>query len=285
MLQARCERDVIKEWAGESGFIEQDQRLGAPPRVYENGEIVEFDNMSAVASVVSDFDDKMITLTGDEWNSPKQPLPIAADVKFYGAGEEIKRDDIKLGDAVLFITHDKYQYKLRQDPYGPEPRLHGELVEKVVTHVVKVELPFEYYGPTKQNQIAEREPCYGNVEDTCIQSGGVDLYENLNTRMVIGQTIMRTVQLAIEKIEGGTITAKSSSGRVFTLRLGQDIIGHYNQFRSAGYNNVKVGVGDMLSVTYVEPETERSLILNESSIQSIHIVIDFIYKTDPLKKY
>lgn len=285
VLQARCERDVIKKWAGDSGLIEQDQRAGTAPRMYQNGETVESDRMSYVASVISGFDEKTITLTGDEWNSPKEPLPLAADAKFYSAGEEIKREGIKLGDAVLFITHDKYQYKLRQDPYGPEPRLHGELVEKVVTHVIRVELPYEYYGPTKQNQIAERKPCYGNPDDTCIQSGGVDIYENLNVRLTIGQTMMRTVQLTIERIEGRVITAKSSSGRIFTLTLPQDIIGHYNQFRSSGYNNVKVGVGDMLSVTYVEPEAEHSLALNESSIQSIHVVIDFIYKNDPLKKY
>lgn len=285
VLQARCERDVIKKWAGDSGLIEQDQRAGTAPRMYQNGETVEFDGISHVASVISGFDEKTITLSGDEWNSPKEPLPLAADVKFYSAGEEIKREELKLGDAVLFIAHDKYQYKMRQDPYGSESRLHGELIEKVVTHVIRVELPFEYYGPTKQNQIAERQPCHGNPDDTCIQGGGVDLYENLNLNIRLTETMMRTVQLTIEKIEGKVITAKSSSGRIFTLTLPQDIIGHYNQFRSSSYNNVKVGAGDMLSVTYVEAETEHSLMLNESSIQSIHVVIDFIYKNDPLKKY
>lgn len=284
VLQARCERDVIEKWANDAGILDDNQRGGAP-KMYQNGEVVEYDRFSYVASMVSVFDEKTIALTGDEWNSPKEPLPIATDAKFYAAGEEVKREDIKVGDAVLFITHDKYQYKLRQDPYGSESRLHGELIEKVVTHVIKVELPFEYYGPTKQNQIAERQPCHGNPDDTCIQSGGVDLYENLNLNIRLTETMMRTVQLTIEKIEGKVITAKSSSGRIFTLTLPQDIIGHYNQFRSSSYNNVKVGVGDMLSVTYVESEAEHSLVLNESSIQSIHVVIDFIYKNDPLKKY
>lgn len=284
VLQARCERDVIEKWANDSGILDRDQR-GGSPRMYQNGEVTEYDNMSMVASVASGLNGETITLTGDEWNSPKGPLPLAPDAKFYSAGEEIEHQDIKPGDAVLFVTHDKNQYKLREDPDGRESRLHAELVERTVTHVIKVELPFEYYGPTKQNQIAERKPCYGNTDDTCIQSGGVDLYENLNAKIVIGQTMMRTVQLTIEKTEGPVITAKSSSGRLFTLTLPQDIIGHYNQFRSSSYNNVRVGVGDMLSVTYVEAETEHSLMLDESSIQSIHVVIDFIYKNDPLKKY
>jgi len=41
----------------------------------------------------------------------------------------------------------------------------------------------------------------------------------------------------------------------------------------------------MIDVRYFEPAEKRSLQLAQNNIESVNLVIDFIYKSDPIKKY
>jgi hypothetical protein len=155
-----------------------------------------------------------------------------------------------------------------------------------------MELPFEYYGPTKQNQLIERMPCIGNPEDSCLDGGGVNLYEKLDVhserysnKELMEQFQIRRLQAAIQTYNGKLLTVKTSSGRIFTLSLPSDVIATYNTEHSATYNNTKIGVGDMLDITYIELGSERKTTLDATDIQDINYVTDFMYKSDPIKKY
>jgi hypothetical protein len=293
VLQAKCEKEVIGKWAKDHGYISNsflERRI--EPQETKEGDVQESRDVSPVASKIVSLDDAHISLTGDEYNSPKKPLPIDKDTKYYINGNEARREDFQPGDAVIFIKWTRFQYKLHHTDVQPEPVLWGEEMASKVTHVIKMELPFEYYGPTKQNQLIERQPCVGNPEDSCLDGGGVGLYEKLDVhserngnKELMEKFQIRRFQASIQTYNGKQLTVKTSSGRIFTLNLPSDIIATYNAKRSATYNNTKIGVGDMLDITYIELGSERKTSLDATDIQVINYVTDFIYKSDPIKKY
>lgn len=293
VLQARCEKKEIEKWANDNKLTSTglDRHMRGSTGITKEGDIEDWGQVSSVASKVVSITPSALSLTGDEYNSPKEPLVLTSATKFIVNGNEAKREDIKPGDAVLFIKWDKRQYKFSSTPVQAEPVLLGQLIESKVTYVIKVDLPFEYYGPTKQNQIIEREACYGNPDDTCINGGGVDLYENLNAnkersdKIVSGEIVTRHLQAVIQAHAGNVITVKSSSGRVFTLTLPTDILAGFNRTRSAGYGNIKIGVGDTLTIDYQEKANEHTTSLGADKITNVDFAIDFIQKSDPVKKY
>jgi hypothetical protein len=292
VLQARCEMNEIEKWA-HSNKITSDRLARSPDgrRTTQAGDVEEWTNLSSVGSKVVSITPTSLSLTGDEYNTPKDPLTLTPETKFIVNGNDAAREDIRPGDAVLFIKWDKYQYQNKHTPVQEKPVLMSETLDSKVLYVIKVDLPFEYYGPIKQNQIIERKACSGNPEDSCLDGGGVVLYEDLDIYQQHGGQILdqtaaiKTVQAIIQSHDGNVVTAKSSSGRIFTVTLPWDIISSFNTARNSGYNNVKIGVGDILDITYLEKTDEHATSLDAHKIAGVNVVIDFINKGDPIKKY
>jgi hypothetical protein len=293
VLQARCEMSEIEKWAQDNKITSD--RLSRHRfdgrRTTKAGDIEEWTALSSVGSKVASLTPAALSLTGDEYNTPKEPLTITPETKYIVDGSAADRKDIKPGDTVMYIKWDRSQYKLRGDSTPERPILLSEILESKVLYVIKVGLPFEYYGPIKQNQIVERKPCYGNPQDSCLDGGSVDLYEDLSVSQGYGSQVVdqsatyRHLQAVIQSHKGNVITVKSSSGRIFTLTLPWDILTAFNTSRSGRYNNVKIGVGDMLDINYIEKTNEHATSLDSRTISDVNFVIDFIRKDDPIKKY
>jgi|GEM_PF-977095 len=286
ILQAKCEMDDISKWATNSGIMPKEDWTKTPKLPVLGAQEV-YTILSPVASKVSAITNSQLSLTGDQYNSPKDSLTLSPDTKYIVNGDEARQGDIHTGDAVLYIQ--RTTEKWMQNP-NDENRLVSQVVKKDTLYVIKVDLPFEYYGPTKQNMIIQRKPCIGNEQDSCLQGGSIDLYENLavlqsRTPADVSANPLREIQAIIQSYSGTSVTAKSSSGRVFTFTLPSNIIAQFNTTRSSSYNDIQIGAGDMIDVRYFEPASEHSLQPAQNNLESVNLVIDFIYKSDPIKKY
>lgn len=287
ILQARCELEALREWAGtnkspNSPSVEQRQTEGTYTQTMRM--------TSPVASKVVSISPTSLSLIGDEYNTPKDPLVMTDKTEYIVDGHESTIDQIQPGDTVLYVNDITYDFVTKKTATGYSTSS-TSAKNVTVTHLVKVGLPFEYYGPGKQNQIAQREACMGNPQDSCVQTAAVDLYENYPTDQILpdsnGEVPFdnREIQGIIIDHSGTTLKIQSSSGRIFTLKTPRDIVSNFNLNRSAGYNNVTVGKGDMLMVRYAVDKTSTSLELGPSEIRSVYLALSMIQKGDPIQKY
>lgn len=278
VLQARCEMTAIRAWTGESKTPDGSFR---PP---EPGVAIKEEiSSSSVASKISAINNTSVSLIGDEWNSPKESLAITPDTKYIANNAEATANEFHVDDAVIYVQKHTMKYTTIKTDTGSSST--GEAVKSTLTYLIKVGLPFEYYGPGKQNQLAERTPCLGNEQDSCVQAARIDLFGPLAGRPTPSVTAIRDIQGIITKHEGTSLTIKSSSGRLFTMTTSSDVIREFNETRSGVYNNVTVDVGDMLSIQYLEDIHSHAIILNPSQINHIALTLTMIQKSDPLKKY
>lgn len=286
ILQARCEMDIIRNWSGANML-----GAGGSRQPVEGTSTAVMTMMSPVASKIVSIDATSLALTGDEYNTPKDPLALTAETQYIVDNQLSTVDKLMPSDAVVYVEEITSQVVTKKTPTGYSSG--GSPISRKTTHVVKVDLPFEYYGPSKQNQIAQREACSGNPQDSCVQTASVDLYEAPNTVILKPDPLdknkftneMRSVQGVLTEYNGSTLKIKSSSGRLFTLETPSDIVANFNDNRSSNYNNTKVEVGDLIIVSYIVDKTYTSLSLNSSHIISINLGLSLIYKSDPIKKY
>jgi hypothetical protein len=287
ILQARCELEAVREWSGTN------KRPQGPDQKWLQSEGTHTQTMrmvSPVASEVVSINPASLALTGDQYNTPKDPLTLTNTTQYIINNHESTIDQIHPGDSVLYVYDVTYDFVTKKTPTGYST---SSTVAKdvVITHLIKVDLPFEYYGPTKQNQIAERSACMGNPQDSCVQTAAVDLYENYPTELILpdenGEPPFdsREIQGIIIEHTGTTLKIQSSSGRIFTLTTPLDIVADFNVNRSAEYNNITVEKGDMLMVRYAVDKTSTSLELGPSEIRSIQLELSMIQKGDPVRKY
>jgi len=286
ILQARCELDALRDWSGANKSPK-----GPNPSIQqaEGTSSGTMTMVSSVASKVVSLDATSLTLTGDEYNTPKEPLALSSPTEYIADNHQVDKDQIKPGDTVLYVHNLSYEFVTKKTDAGYNTSSHN--TKDIVTHVVKVDLPFEYYGPGKQNQIAEREPCDNNPQDSCVQTAAIDLYEDYSGGIqgfddpANVTKEYRQIQGIITEHNGATVKIKSSSGRIFTITTPSDIISSFNQTRSAEYNGVTVAPGDLLMVRYIVDKTDDGLILKGSQINSVNVALNMIQKGDPLQKY
>lgn len=286
ILQARCELEALRDWSGANK-----PPRGPDPSIQQT-EGTSSDTsviVSPVASKVVSIDSTSLVLTGDEYNTPKDPLVLTPQTQYIVSNHEVRADEIHPGDTVLYVHDVTYDYVTKKTVTGYNTS--GHATKEVTTHVIKVDLPFEYYGPGKQNQIAKRESCMNNPQDSCVQTAAIDLYEDYSGGIkgfddpANSTKEYREIQGVITEHEGSTVKIKSSSGRTFTLTTPSDIITRFNQARSASYNGITVAPGDLLIVRYIVDKTDNGLILEGLQINSVQVALNMIQKGDPLQKY
>ena len=286
ILQARCEIEALREWSGTTT-----PPKGPNPSMQQTeGTYSQTMRMTyPVGLEVVSIDATSLALTGDTYNTPENPLVLTDKTQYIVDNHESTIDQIKPGDTVLYVHDVTYDFVTKKTATGYNTS--STVSNRVVTHVVKVDLPFEYYGPSKQNQIAEREACMGNPQDSCVQGAAIVLYENYPTAPILpddnGEVPFdsREVQGIIIDHSGTTLKIQSSSGRVFTLNTPRDIVSDFNRTRSAEYNNVTVEKGDMIQVRYAVDKASTSLELGPSEIRSVYLELNMIQKGDPIQKY
>lgn len=286
ILQARCELEALRDWAGAN---KQPKGPDQSIRQAEGTSSGTTTMVSPVASKVVSIDATSLMLIGDEYNTPKDPLTLTSQTEYIVGNHQASKDEIHPGDTVLYVDDLTYDFVTKKTETGYSTSSH--VTKEVITYVIKVDLPFEYYGPGKQNQIAEREPCMNNPQDSCVQTAAIDLYENYSGSIQgfddpnNQKKESRQIQGIITEHDGTTVKIKSSSGRIFTINTPSDIITRFNKTRSADYNGVRVAPGDLLMVRYTVDKTDDGLTLEGLQINSVYVALNMIQKDDPLQKY
>jgi hypothetical protein len=286
ILQARCEIEALREW---SGANKSPARPDASIREAEGTSSASMVMVSPVASKIVSLDATSLTLTGDEYNTPKEPLTLTAQTQYIVDGQQVSADAIKSGDTVLYVYDQTSEFTTKKIENGYDTT--SRITNEVTTGIIKVDLPSEYYGPGKQNQIAEREPCENNVQDSCVQTSAIVLYEDWSGSLqgyddpnnLIKE--YRYIQGVITEHNGATVTIQSSSGRTFTITTPTDVITGFNQTRSGSYNGITLGAGDLLMVRYIVDKTDDGLNLEGSEVLSVYVGLNKIQKGDPEQKY
>ena len=287
ILQARCELEALREWAGTN----KPPKGPNPDMQQTEGTYTQTMRMtSPVASKVVSITPTSLALTGDQYNTPKDPLVLSDKTQYIVDNHASTIDQIHPDDSVLYVYDITYDFVTKKTATGYNTSSTSAKAV-AVTHLVKVDLPFEYYGPSKQNQIAQREACMGNPQDSCVQTAAVDLYENYPTDAILPDSNgelpfdNREIQGIVIDHNDTVLKIQSSSGRVFTLSTPRDIASDFNLNRSAEYNNVTVEKGDMLMVRYAVDKTSTNLELGPSEIRSVYLALNMIQKGDPIQKY
>lgn len=277
ILQARCELEVIRNWSGENN-----PQPGASQKptagISQSSMVMVYPTAGKVASI----NGTSLSLTGDQ-HLPTEPLPLNKETQYVVGNSPATQDQIHTGDSVLFVEN----IALKQTTTETKPGQYnttGIPTAHTITYVIKLDLPFEYYNSAKQNQVAERQACSGNPQDSCVQTQLVDLYSPSGMTKP-GSGTAHIVQGIITELNGKTMKMQSSSGRVFTLTTPSDIVTDFNQHKSSLYDNTKVAVGDLLQVSYLANKNSSDLELDSSRIISIQLALSVVQKNDSVQKY
>ena len=286
ILQARCEIEALREWSGANKFP------GGPDpsiREAEGTSSTVMVTVSPVASKIVSLDSTKLMLTGDEYNTPKEPLVLTSETQYIVEGQQVSAEVIKPGDNILYLTDQTNTFVTKKVDNGYDTT--SSVTKEVTTGVIKVDLPLEYYGTGKQNQIAEREPCMNNRQDSCLRTSAIVLYEDFSGSLqgfddpnnLIKE--YRDIQGILIEHTAEVVKIQSSSGRIFTLTTPSDIITDYNQNQSANHNGIKVELGDLLMVHYIVDKTDDGLSPEGLEINSIYVGLNNIQKGGPVQKY
>jgi len=256
LLRARCEMDAINKWA----LSASPTTTEAPPMAYPG------------AFTVTKIDGTKVSL-----HNPTYDTTVTVTEKSIAIinGVPVAASSIKVGDLVTYVEH--YTY----NPGGGHP------TSRTLLAIVTLQLPAEFYDTTMQNMVATRKACYGNPTESCIESGLIDVYprngENNMATVEPGDNF--EVQGRIVKHDGNTVSLRASSGAVYTFTAPHDVIAKFNTENSAGYENTKIGVGDMLMILYTKKQGEDPKAIQPNQLRSVSLLIELISKQDPLKKY
>lgn len=159
-----------------------------------------------------------------------------------------------------------------------------------VLYVFKMNLPFDAYDRKAFQSLAQKIPCYGNEADECVASGGVELFTNGATaKLPAGQsndvTEGREIQGKLISHDSQGFSVQGSSGKVIKFTMKSDVIATYNTERAAKYNNIRVNVGDMISVRYIEAPNLHNVVIDQTQISTMMYMLEMLNKTAPIKKY
>jgi hypothetical protein len=285
ILQARCEIEVLREWSGAN-----EMPKGPDPSIREAEGTSSATSvmLSPGASKVVRLDATTLALDGDKNSTPEKPLTLSPETEFIVSNHQVEMDAIQKGDTVLYVKDHSYEFvtKKTDTGYDTSTRNTGD----VISHVIKVELPAEYYASEKQSQIAERKPCMNNTQDSCLQTSAIVLYEDYSGSLkgfndpnnAIKE--YRDIQGIITEHNGATVKIKSSSGRIFTITTPTDIITEYNQNRGVN-RGITIAPGDLLMMHYIVNKTDDGLSPEGLEINSVYLALDKIQKGDPDQKY
>lgn len=169
---------------------------------------------------------------------------------------------------------------------------------KIIALIVLPDEPeFKWYQPNMINSISPVQTCEGNPQDRCVD-GGIDLFpvaqgeDNVNHNFIRPEyppkenaLVMKTITGKLTKIQDTYVKIKSSSGRVFTIKFGNNPVDWFNEYTSEYHNSIKIELGDTIRVRYSEKPDQHGTTIENNHIMNAQFVIEMTSKYDPVKKY
>jgi hypothetical protein len=236
-------------------------------------------------------DDMFESGSGPDGENPA--LSIAASAKAYelGIDKPLPISAVKKGAIIMPI---EVFTNVMISGGGSDAK-----ARKTVAIIILPDTPeFKWYSPNMINSISRVQTCEGNPQDRCTSSGGIDLFpvdqgeDNLNHNFTPLQypyakdgPVMKEIVGTLTEINNTYVKIKSSSGRIFTIKFGSNPVRYYNENHSQYQNNVKIELGDTISVRYSELPYQHATSIENEHIMNASFVIEMTSKYDPVKKY
>lgn len=275
-IQAICERDAIEKW------MVSEKMPNTPPIAQpEVGQERVTTMLSSVASNVVSIDAQSLSLNGDEWNSPKEPLVLTDQTKYIANSAYVDQSQIKPGDSVLYITKNVQRVNKVEHRSPTNTSFSMENVSRTVMYVIKMDLPFAFYGPDYINQLAVRELCQGNPDDTCINVPSVDIVYGKGRFDDKNQVTGKTIEGKLIETADDKIKIETSSGKLFTVEVTADDIAAFNHKQP----QFAIEKGDYINVRYTEKSDQHSNVITKDKLQLASLILDGIGKANINSKY
>jgi hypothetical protein len=222
--------------------------------------------------------------TGYNFNPALETFTLTPETKIFKDKTLVPQDTLQKGDIVMFMMHYRYASEKGGGPVSKET---------LGVYILPTDPEFTWYNLDLQHSITQIEMCSGNPQDRCSFTGSFDFFPSgggegntINPLYVQNnQGEMKKIAGVLTEINETYVKIKSSSGRIFTIEFGSNPTEDFNRDRYQYYNNDKVTLGDTLLVTYNEPSNEHGTTIHSHQIFNAVIMIEFIGKTQPIKKY
>jgi len=280
VVQAHCELDAIGAWA-------KNTFPNTNPDPTQGGERIMLN--PAMPTHINEMTSDSVTFAGlTKYNQVDKTLSIDKNVRYIVDGREAEKDEIKVGDSVVYITSSVERLTPNADCNAMHCSVSSEQVSNRLVAIVKLSMPFEYYDQLAWQSLAERNECQGNPNDTCLSGhvSAVDLYygnaiiNDLNTER------MKEIQGVVTALNGTSTVIRSSSGTLFTIVTPTDVIASYNRGPAQQYyNGMIVKIGSTLRVSYVEAISDSNKTIMADQLSSFMLQGEIISKGDPIKAY
>lgn len=218
-----------------------------------------------------------------EGKSVSRTIAVAPDVQVFENGKPIQLSDVSVGSVVQLVTRTQHLVQYYQDLHGNGL---GPQTGFAVAGIIKTDLDPKFVGgvgseigdPQIANAVAKLGPCTENVSYYCVnvpnQILGV-VYTTADETSQANDKYRRTdvtnngpvkfhqLHGRIKSIDGTKVTLQArGSTKTFTVDLPYDAISQYN---GAG-NALKVNVGDLMEVDYLQPPDEDHLKVKSSDL-------------------
>ncbi len=276
VLQAKCDIDVVTSW------IRNDrqslEKMGGTDRA-----LFRMVGSLNTADTVKGIQDKNLVLE-------RRARTLPNNVRVVEGSKVVPLESVKPGDTVLYFIPAQYG-----DQYNTE--------ETDGMVIFKLSLPAKYYSLDYQSYVNARSACDGNPERICLQSNGINQTTLIVTSggglpSMSDPRSQKTIQGRVVSYDATSIKLDAGKGVIYIVQTPRNIVDQYNQDRVYGLasfdsiyaktspEDLKIKVGDSLSIYYLEAANESSLNLSWSQISTIGLMVERTVKDlNVMQKY
>lgn len=228
MIQARCERLAVDQWASTKW---KKHETHSTLSVHNTSTFSHFDGNTAY------FTDGYI-----------KEASLTDDTLFLTEGQVAGRDDINYGDTVLLV----------QKLYYDED--YGHPIDRDTLALVKVNMPREYYDLSNEAKLRQQHSCMG-TDELCVDHPMIDVYRSDTP----GDAVL---QAKIIDIQGELLTLEARSGTIYTLELPRHIIDTFNNERAPQhFPGHAIEIGRYIDMAFTKnPEAPTEILFKDISI-------------------
>lgn len=266
-IQGMCEMDAIQSWVKK-----QPEAFYRPPTSPDQ----DSDSLNGFhVSKIESIKDNEITLSSAYFaHAHTSNLTLQEETKIIVNSAYGKKSDLKPGDRIMPVI--KATYK----PQATMPH------KERLLYIFKMELPLEAYEHKAQQSLAERTPCMGNVDDTCVNSSAIPILAMQPARQLRPEgSTFHELQGKLVSMDATGFAVQGSSGRTVTFAMGRDVIADFHQNRAKNYPGMTVKLGDMMKITYYSPPEDDGTVAQGQYVADIYLMTETVNKMDASKKY
>lgn len=216
------------------------------------------------------------------------PLTISlnSETRVYKDNVLVPQNSLKEKDMVVALTRNRYSDSAFGHPSG-------DVTNRTVLgiYILPNTPEFKWYSLNFQHMVTQIETCPGNPEDRCTFTGSVDFFpvtESESDSTVnpdftqAPHGMQKEISGKLVDIHETFVKIKTSSGRLFTLQFGKNVVDEFNQKKAPYYNAT---IGDTLLITYFEQSDQQATTLHNNQIINAVLMLEVVNKFDPIKKY